>query len=97
MIPIGLLLSSVPDGLDPALALTKELHPPIKAELGERVRITIQAGKDNGKSWSHELLIDEGPSAYSSLGRTTDGQIALLRDKDKDIVFATLALNELVR
>ena len=33
-IPIGVLLSSVPDGLDPALALAKELHatsltPPI--------------------------------------------------------------------
>lgn len=47
-IPIGVPLSSVPDGLDPALALAKKLHPPIKAERGERVRITIQASKDNG-------------------------------------------------
>ncbi len=66
MIPIGLLLSSIPDGPDPALALTRELHshPHSKAEHGEGVRITIQGGKDNGKTWSHELLIDEEPSAY---------------------------------
>ena len=102
-IPIGVLLSSVPDGLDPALALAKELHatrltpphPPIKAERGERVRITIQSSKDDGKTWSHELLINDGPSAYWSLAGTTDGQVALLCHKDKDIVFATLAFNEI--
>ena len=49
-IPIGVPLSAAPDGSDPALALAKELHPPIKAERGDRVRTTIQASIDNGKT-----------------------------------------------
>lgn len=80
------------------VAQTSKPRPGQQIKRGvERVLITIQASKDDGKTWSHELLVYEGPSAYSSLARTTDGQVALLSDKDKDIVFATLTLNEVVR
>ena len=72
-------------------------NPPIKAERGERIRMTVRASKDDGKTWPHELLIYEGPSAYSSLTRLPDGQVGLLYEKDKDIVLATMTLDEVMR
>ena len=72
-------------------------NPPIKAERGERIRMTVRASKDDGKTWPHELRVYEGPAAYSSLARTADGQVGLLYEKDKDIVFAKLALEEIIR
>lgn len=72
-------------------------NPPIQAERGQRIRMTVRASKDDGKTWPHELLIDEGPSAYSCLTKTMDGKVGLLYEKDKDIVFATLTIDEVVR
>lgn len=71
-------------------------NPPIRAERGDRIRMTVRASKDDGKTWPHELLIYEGPSAYSSLAKKEDGKVALLYEKDKDIVFTTLDLDEII-
>ncbi len=58
--------------------------------------MTVRASKNDGKTWPHELLIYEGASAYSCLTKTQNGKVGLLYEKEKDIVFATMSLDEIV-
>ena len=69
-------------------------NPPIKAERGERIRMTVRVSHDDGETWPHELLVFEGPSAYSSLARIPDKKVGLLYEKDKNIVFAKIRMEE---
>ncbi len=43
-----------------------------------RIRMTVWASFDGGKSWPVKRLVDGGPSAYSSLAAGKDGTIFLL-------------------
>ena len=45
---------------------------------GARVRMTVRLSSDDGKTWPIARLINEGPSAYSSLARLPDGKILCL-------------------
>jgi hypothetical protein len=61
---------------------------------GGRSKLTIRRSVDNGDSWpsdeSNSLLIHPGPSAYSCLGTTALGELAVLWEADgKDLMFAT--------
>ena len=67
-------------------------HPQDPA--GTRSMLTIRASRDNGDSWpvdsDHSLLVYAGPSAYSALGETALGELAVLWEADdKDLLFAT--------
>ena len=69
--------------------------PPIKAERGERIRMTVRLSRDDGETWPSDLLIYEGPSAYSSLTRIPDGSVGLLYERKTDIVFSRFPIQEL--
>lgn len=43
-----------------------------------RIRMTVWASFDGGKSWPIKRLVDGGPSAYSSLAAGKDGTVFLL-------------------
>ena len=62
-------------------------HPQAKS----RERMTIRVSRTNGDSWSDDqLLVHEGPSAYSCLGSTAKGELAVLWECDgKDLCLAT--------
>lgn len=67
-------------------------HPQDPA--GTRSMLTIRTSRDNGDSWpsdaEHSLLVHAGPSAYSALGETALGELAVLWEADgKDLMFAT--------
>jgi hypothetical protein len=59
-----------------------------------RERLTIRASRDDGDSWAAaggagELLVHAGGSAYSSLGSTSKGELAVLWEADgTDLAFA---------
>jgi len=72
-------------------------NPPIKAERGERIRMTVRVSHDDGDTWPSELLIYEGPSAYSSMARLRNGTVGLLDEKEKDIVFTRITIEEITR
>lgn len=59
-----------------------------------RERLTIRRSRDDGDTWprssADELLVHEGSSAYSCLGSTSKGELAVLWEADgKDLTFAT--------
>ena len=61
---------------------------------GARANLTIRVSRDSGDSWpsdaEHALVVHAGPSAYSALGETALGELAVLWEADdKDLMFAT--------
>ena len=63
-----------------------------------RVRMTIRASGDEGRSWCCSRLVHEGPSAYSCLTVLNDGTVGLLYERgDVDpyekITFARIRLD----
>ena len=70
-------------------------NPPISLERGPREQMTVRLSNDNGQTWAKELLIYDGPSAYSSLAKLPDGEIGLLYEKDKDIAFAQFSIKQI--
>jgi choline-sulfatase len=69
--------------------------PEIQAGRGERKRMTLRMSLDDGETWPHSLLIDEGPSAYSCLARLPNGSIGLLYEAGTSIVLTILPLSSL--
>ena len=57
--------------------------------------MTIRLSKDDGTTWSEGLVVYEGPAAYSSLTKISDGKVGLLYEKDKDIAFAKIPLDRI--
>ena len=53
-------------------------NPPISPKRGTRIRMTVRASYDEGKTWPVAKLVHAGPSAYSCLARLPDGRIGLL-------------------
>ena len=70
-------------------------NPPISLERGPREQMTVKLSSNDGESWTKELLIYDGPSAYSSLAKLPDGEIGLLYEKDKDIAFAQFSFKQI--
>jgi len=70
-------------------------NPPISLKRGPRERMTVRLSNDNGQTWPKELLIYEGPAAYSSLAKVPDGTIGLLYEKDKDIAFTRFGIDQI--
>lgn len=60
-----------------------------------RKNLTIRISYDEGKSWSAGKVVESGVSAYSSLSICEDGSIAMLYERDGEIVFARLTLEDL--
>jgi sialidase-1 len=46
-----------------------------------RVNLTVRLSYDEGRTWAYSKTIDSGPSAYSDLVMTRDGQIGLLYER----------------
>lgn len=61
-----------------------------------RERMTVQLSVDDGLSWTSELRIYEGSSAYSDMARTPDGRFAVLFERDfyKKITFTPFELRD---
>ncbi|TWT84839.1 Sialidase precursor [Planctomycetes bacterium CA13] len=65
-----------------------------------RVRMTLRASFDEGKTWAAERLLHEGPSAYSDLAVLANGRIACfyeagVRSPYETIVFSQTELSQL--
>lgn len=70
------------------------------ASTSGRVRMTVRASMDDGKTWPLSRLLNEGPSAYSDLAVLPDGQVACLYEGGSDhsyqyILFASFPLSSL--
>jgi sialidase-1 len=68
----------------------------------ERVRMTVRASEDGGRSWPRAKLLHEGPSAYSSLAILHDSSVACLYERGESrpyetIAFARFSLGWLIR
>jgi len=59
---------------------------------GPRVRMTVWASFDRGKTWPMKRLVWEGPSAYSSLAAGTDGTVFLLFERGRKKLYETIAV-----
>ena len=70
-------------------------NPPVSLERGPREQMTVRLSNDDGQTWTKELIIYDGPSAYSSLAKIPDGEIGLLYEKDKDIAFAQFSIGQI--
>ncbi len=59
---------------------------------GARINLTVRSSTDDGKTWTIERLLNEGPSAYSSLARLPDGTIFCLYEGGKKTAYEALRL-----
>ncbi len=66
--------------------------PPVSIEPGQRIRMTVRASLDDGRTWPVGRLVHAGPSAYSSLARLSDSRAALLYEAGKDGPYEELRL-----
>jgi len=67
------------------------------ADAERRVRMTLRASFDEGRTWPHQTVLHAGPSAYSDLALLADGNVACLyeageRGPYETIVFRRLAV-----
>jgi len=60
-----------------------------------RSMLTIRRSNDGGRTWSGSFVLEEGPSAYSCLGRLSEDTIGVLYERADRISFATLPLKML--
>lgn len=65
-----------------------------------RVRMTLQASKDEGRTWPRALVLYSGPSAYSELAVLEDRSIGVLYEAGlshayESVVFARVHLEEI--
>ncbi len=82
-----------PDGEQKGLILFSN-----PASRGGRVNMTVRASYDDGRTWPHQRVFYEGPSAYSDLAVLPDGRIACLYEAGRkrpyeSIVFAAFTLH----
>lgn len=70
-------------------------NPSVSLDRGPRKQMTVKLSSDDGQTWIKELLIYDGPSAYSSLAKLPDQSIGLLYEKDKDIAFAQFSIDQI--
>jgi len=70
------------------------------ASTSARVRMTVRASFDDGKTWPRAKLLSEGPGGYSDLAVTGDGKFACLHEGGEKnlaegIIFTPLSLDDL--
>ncbi|HPO15130.1 MAG TPA: sialidase family protein [Candidatus Hydrogenedentes bacterium] len=58
---------------------------------GSRIRMSVWASFDRGRTWPVKRLVYEGPSAYSSLAADKNGNIYLLFEKGETKLYETIA------
>jgi len=58
----------------------------------ERIRMTVWASFDRGKTWPVKRLVYSGPSAYSSLATDKQGNVYLLFEKGVKKLYETVAV-----
>ena len=46
-----------------------------------RLNMTVRLSSDEGRTWSHQRVIDAGPSSYSDLVQQADGRIGVLYER----------------
>ncbi len=66
-----------------------------------RTRMTVRLSRDDGRTWTAGRVVNEGPSAYSSLVVMPDGMVGLLYEREERspydrLTFARLPLLSLV-
>jgi len=59
---------------------------------GPRVRMTVWASFDRGRTWPMKRLVYKGPSAYSSLAAAPDGSIYLLFERGEKKLYESIAV-----
>lgn len=59
---------------------------------GGRVKMTVWASFDRGKSWPVKRLVYEGPSAYSSLSADREGNIYLLFERGEKKLYEKISV-----
>ena len=59
-----------------------------------RVRMTLRASYDDGKTWPYSTIVYKGPSAYCDLTVLSNGKIGLLFEKDgyQTVEFVTISV-----
>ena len=71
-------------------------NPAVSAAQGvsgsTRHNLTLRLSADGGKTWPHERVITEGPSAYSDLAVTSNGEILCLYENGRENYRAKLSL-----
>ena len=56
----------------------------------KRIRMTVRASEDGGRTWPHSKLLHEGPSAYSSLAALRDGFVGCLYERGDSRPYETV-------
>lgn len=56
----------------------------------QRVRMTVWASSDGGRTWPHAKLLHEGPCAYSSLAVLGDGTVGCLYERGESRPYETI-------
>ena len=59
---------------------------------GSRVRMTVWASFDRGETWPVKRLVNEGPSAYSSLAAGPEGSVYLLFERGEQKLYDRMAV-----
>lgn len=70
-------------------------HPPEPKDgkpSGARVRMTVRISFDAGRTWPKSRVLNEGPSAYSSLAALPNGEILCLYEAGEKSAYETLRL-----
>lgn len=80
----SLIRYSWPEERGGGVLLFANPSPPVSRERGPRIRMTVRASRDDGRTWPHARLIHPGPSAYSSLARLPDDSIGLLYEAGEE-------------
>ena len=52
--------------------------------------LTVRRSDDGGATWASAFCLEEGPSAYSSMGLTHDGYLGVLYERGGQISFARI-------
>jgi len=55
--------------------------------------LTVRRSEDGGRTWAGSFVLEEGPSAYSCLGKLSDTTVGVLYERADRISFATLPLS----
>jgi sialidase-1 len=65
------------------------------ADERRRIRMTVRASLDGGRSWPVSTLLYEGPSAYSSLALLKGGAIGILYERGASAYYETVTYQSL--
>ncbi|MCA9080939.1 MAG: exo-alpha-sialidase [Planctomycetaceae bacterium] len=62
------------------------------ASRDKRTAMTLRVSRDNGSSWTEDLVLHSGPSAYSDLATLPDGRIACLYEAGQQQPYESIVL-----